>query len=129
MPRTALGRICEHPHDIGRDSSWLADVPTDPMRPGQLLALTEVGWVPYCGWDNERGNAASGQLARRWLDHGLVLDAMLVPENVHYLSDGSPVPHYTDGRYALPQIVLSLALAEKEGRFCVADGIRVRHGL
>lgn len=124
---TALGRECIHPHEDR--GSWLADVPATPMRPGQLLALTEVGWVPYSGWDNERGNAASGQLGRRWIEQGIVTEFMLVPENVNALGDGSPVPHYTEARFARAQIVLSLALAEKEGRLCVADSIRVQHGL
>lgn len=96
------------------------------MATGQLILTTEVGLVPYCAWDNQRAHAAASTLARRYLDAGIVIDAALWPDSVLYLHDGSPVPRYTEERFAIPQMVLSMALAEREERFCVADNIKQR---
>lgn len=120
-------RTCELPHKcISKASMWLREIPTTPMRAGQLALLTETGWVPYCGWTNQRANAAAGDLGRRFLDAKVVAEFALWPDNVRTLADGSPVPHYTEERFAIPQMVLSMALAEREERFCVAEHLRAR---
>ncbi len=118
-----MGRPCPHPHQ-SRDGDWLVKIPTTPCQPGQVILTSETGLVPYCGYDNERALAAGGSLIRRHLDAGTITDGMLVPDTVRALSGGMPVPRYEERRYAIPQIVLAGALAEAEGRLCVADHCR-----
>lgn len=119
-----MGRPCPHPHHC--PDGWLTSIPTTPCKTGQVILTTEIGLVPYRGYNNERALAAGGSLIRRHLAAGTITDGALVPDSVRAWADGSPIPRYENPVYAVPQLVLAGALAEAEGRLCVADYCRQR---
>lgn len=108
-------RVCVHPHKV-RGTDRLAEVPVEPIGERlQLVLVTDGGVVPYCGMDNTRAVASADNLGRRHIEAKTA--------TAYDITSGDD---YVLERWALPQMVLSMALAEREERFCVADSIRSR---
>jgi hypothetical protein len=110
------GGRCRHPHTI-RTSVDLANVPCDPVGQQTLVLHTEAGPVPYCGIDNLRALRAADNLGARHIAAGVCVAYDVIEDEALT---------YTDERWALPQMVLAQALAEREERYCVADHLAER---
>ena len=117
LARTVLGRLCRHPHQGRHAHAGVPAEPTGTFR--QLVLYTEMGPVPYCGMDNRRAEAAADRLGRRHVDAGIA-------SGYDFEETDPDSPGYCEQRWAVPQLVLSAALAEAEGRLCVADSQRKR---
>lgn len=116
-----LNRTCEHPHKVGViGEAWsrsYAAYPTEPDGLELVLVLTtDGGRVPYCLADNPRSRAAITYLGMRFGAAKLIRGCTYEPPT----DENNP---FTDELY-LPQMVLSQALAEREGRFCIADSFK-----
>lgn len=115
-----MARTCPHPHASVLFDAEKKALPTYPSEPdGLSLTLvlhTETGRVPYCTADNPRGRAAITYLAMRFTAAGVVKEATYETPT----PDNDPFTREHD----LAHLVLCQALAEKEGRFCVADSLK-----
>jgi hypothetical protein len=92
-------------------------VPCDPVGQQTLVLHTEAGPVPYCGIDNLRALRAADNLGARHIAAGVCVAYDVIEDEALT---------YTDERWALPQMVLAQALAEREERYCVADHLAER---
>ena len=108
-------RVCPHPHKSRSTGLELIEPLPLPHEALQLILVTEGGETPYCGIENERAFAAAEQLGNRHLAARTACGWVLRPGH-----------DYADPDYARPQLVLAAALAEAEGRLCVADWCRER---